>query len=34
LANGTQAGEIDRVIDQYHGLEPGDPVKAVEAIGF
>jgi NAD(P)-dependent dehydrogenase (short-subunit alcohol dehydrogenase family) len=29
---GTQAGEIGNMVGQYHGSEPGDPVKAVKAI--
>jgi NAD(P)-dependent dehydrogenase (short-subunit alcohol dehydrogenase family) len=30
--SGTQAGEIGKLMGQYHGSEPGDPVKAVKAI--
>jgi len=30
--SGTQAGEIGNQMGQYHGSEPGDPVKAVKAI--
>jgi NAD(P)-dependent dehydrogenase (short-subunit alcohol dehydrogenase family) len=30
--SGSQAGEIGDVMGQYHGSEPGDPVKAVKAI--
>jgi len=30
--SGTQAGEIGHQMGQYHGSEPGDPVKAVKAI--
>jgi NAD(P)-dependent dehydrogenase (short-subunit alcohol dehydrogenase family) len=29
---GTQAGEVATLLKQYHGHEPGDPTKAVEAI--
>jgi NAD(P)-dependent dehydrogenase (short-subunit alcohol dehydrogenase family) len=29
---GMQAGEVATLIKQYHGNEPGDPVKAVDAI--
>jgi NAD(P)-dependent dehydrogenase (short-subunit alcohol dehydrogenase family) len=29
---GTQAGDVATLIRQYHGHEPGDPQKAVEAI--
>ena len=29
---GTQAGEVKTLIAAYHGHEPGDPVKAAEAI--
>jgi NAD(P)-dependent dehydrogenase (short-subunit alcohol dehydrogenase family) len=29
---GTQAGEVKSLLQQYHGHEPGDPAKAVEAI--
>lgn len=29
---GTQAGDITRIIDNYHGSEPGDPVKAIKLI--
>jgi NAD(P)-dependent dehydrogenase (short-subunit alcohol dehydrogenase family) len=29
---GTQAGEISKLMGAHHGLEPGDPVKAVKAM--
>jgi NAD(P)-dependent dehydrogenase (short-subunit alcohol dehydrogenase family) len=29
---GMQAGEVATLLKQYHGHEPGDPVKAVDAI--
>lgn len=29
---GTQAGDIRNLVGQYHGHEPGDPVKAVKAM--
>jgi NAD(P)-dependent dehydrogenase (short-subunit alcohol dehydrogenase family) len=29
---GMQAGEVATLMQQYHGHEPGDPVKAVDAI--
>jgi NAD(P)-dependent dehydrogenase (short-subunit alcohol dehydrogenase family) len=29
---GTQAGEIGNIMGNYHGSEPGDPVKAINAI--